>query len=85
MDLNMPKLSGIETLRDIRKIDGEVPVIIISGYGPQKDKEEALLYGVKDFISKPFNASRIITVIKEMLGNGIKEKRGESKSDTGKM
>jgi YesN/AraC family two-component response regulator len=85
MDLNMPKLSGIETLRDIRKIDGEVPVIIISGYGTQKDEEEALLYGVKDFISKPFNASRIITVIKEMLGNGIEEKRGESKSDTGKM
>jgi YesN/AraC family two-component response regulator len=85
MDLNMPKLSGIETLRDIRKIDGEVPVIIISGYGTQKDEEEALLYGVRDFISKPFNVSEIITVIKEMLGNGIEEKRGESKSDTGKM
>lgn len=28
LDLNMPKLSGIETLREIRKIDGEVPVII---------------------------------------------------------
>jgi DNA-binding response OmpR family regulator len=85
MDLNMPKLSGIETLRDIRKIDGEVPVIIISGYGTQKDEEEALLYGVRDFISKPFNVSEIITVIKEMLGNGIEEKRGGSKRDTGKM
>jgi DNA-binding NtrC family response regulator len=85
LDLNMPKLSGIETLREIRKIDREVPVIIITGYGTQKDEEEALLYGVRDFISKPFNASEIITVIKEMLGNGIEEKRGESKSDTGKM
>jgi CheY-like chemotaxis protein len=41
----MPKLSGIETLREIRKIDGEVPVIILSGYGTQRDEEEALLYG----------------------------------------
>src|SRR5512147_2554313 len=49
LDLNMPKLSGIETLRAIRKIDGEVPVIIITGYGTQKDEEEALLYGVKNF------------------------------------
>lgn len=85
LDLNMPKLSGIETLREIRKIDGEVPVIIISGYGTQRDKEEALLYGAKDFIAKPFNASKIITVINEKLGNRIEEKRGESKSDTGKM
>jgi DNA-binding NtrC family response regulator len=85
LDLNMPKLSGIETLREIRKIDGEVPVVIITGYGTQRDEEEALLYGVKDFIAKPFNASKIITVINEMLGNGIEEKRGESKSDTGEM
>ena len=85
LDLNMPKLSGIETLREIRKIDGEIPVIIISGYGTQRDEEEALLYGVKDFIAKPFNASKIITVINEMLGNRIEEKRGKSKSDTGKM
>jgi DNA-binding NtrC family response regulator len=85
LDLNMAKLSGIETLREIRKIDGELPVIIITGYGTQKDEEEALIYGVRDFIAKPFNASKIITVIKEMLANGIEEKRGESKSDTGKM
>ena len=36
LDLNMPKLSGIETLREIRKFDREVPVIIITGYGTQK-------------------------------------------------
>ena len=74
LDLNMPKLSGIETLRAIRKIDGKVPVIIITGYGTQKDAEEALLYGVKDFIAKPFNTSKIITVINEILGEGIEQK-----------
>ena len=74
LDLNMPKLSGIETLREIRKIDGEVPVIIITGYGTQKDEGEALLYGVKAFIAKPFNTSTIITVINEILGDGIEQK-----------
>jgi YesN/AraC family two-component response regulator len=63
----MPKLSGIETLREIRKIDGEVPVIILSGYGTQRDEEEALLYGVRDFISKPFNTNTIISVVDEIL------------------
>ena len=74
LDLNMPKLSGIATLREIRKIDGEVPVIIITGYGTQKDEEEALLYGVKYFIAKPFNTSKIIIVINEILGEGIEQK-----------
>ena len=67
----MPKLSGIETLREIRKIDREVPVIIITGYGTQKDEKEALLHGVKDFISKPFNTSKIIAVIDAMLEERI--------------
>ncbi len=67
LDLNMPKLSGIETLREIRKIDGEVPVIIITGYGTQEDEKEALHYGVTDFISKPFNTSKIISVIDRIL------------------
>ncbi len=74
LDLNMPKLSGMETLREIRKIDGEVPVIIITGYGTQKDAEEALLYGVKDFIAKPFNTSTIITMINGILGEGVEQK-----------
>jgi len=71
LDLNMPKLSGIETLREIRKIDREVPVIIITGYGTQKDEKEALLHGVKDFISKPFNTSKIIAVIGAILEERI--------------
>ena len=33
LDLNMPKLSGIETLRETRKVNGEIPVVIITGYG----------------------------------------------------
>jgi DNA-binding NtrC family response regulator len=74
LDLKMPKLSGIETLREIRKIDGEVPVIITTGYGTQKDEREALFYGVRDFISKPFNTDKIISVIDEILGEGIEQK-----------
>ena len=68
LDLKMPKLSGIETLREIRKIDRQVPVIIITGYGTREDEEEARLYGARAFISKPFNISRLITLIDAILG-----------------
>ena len=71
LDLNMPKLSGIETLREIRKINSKVPVVIITGYGTEKDQKEALLYGVTDFISKPFTTSQIIKVIDGILEGRI--------------
>jgi DNA-binding NtrC family response regulator len=71
LDLNMPKLPGIETLRQIRKIDREVPVIIITGFGTQKDQEEALLYGVKDFIAKPFDTNKLIAIIDGILDSRI--------------
>ena len=77
LDLKMPKLLEIETLREIRKIDGETPVIIITGYGTQKDEKEALHYGVTDFISKPFNTSQIISVIERMLGERIENQGGD--------
>ena len=68
LDLNMPGLSGIETLREIRKIDPEIPVVIITGFGTRQDLKEANVYGVKDFISKPFNTSQIVELIDGILG-----------------
>ena len=68
LDLNMPKLSGIETLREIRKVNGEIPVVIITGYGTRQEESDARLYGAKAFISKPFNISRIIAEIDGILG-----------------
>ena len=85
LDLNMPKLSGIDTLREIRKIDGKVPVIIVTGYGTQKDEKEALLYGVRDFISKPFNIKEIVSVIDGMLEERIEQESGAFKKKTRKV
>jgi len=82
LDLNMPNLSGIETLREIRKIDAEVPIIILTGYGTKQDLKDALLYGVRDIISKPFNTSKIIDLIDGILGERECDgKSGRSQGD----
>ena len=67
LDLNMPKLSGIDTLREIRKINSAVHIVMITGYATQEDKKQALLYGAKAFISKPFNTKELIRVIDGIL------------------
>jgi CheY-like chemotaxis protein len=71
LDLHMPKLSGIDTLREIRKIKSEVHIVMITGYATNEDKEQALLYGAKAFISKPFNTKELISVIDGIVESPI--------------
>ena len=60
LDLKMPGISGIETLKEMRRIDPDVMVIIITGYGTLQSAIEAIRYGVFDYIPKPFNVPEII-------------------------
>jgi DNA-binding NtrC family response regulator len=63
LDLRMPGLSGIDVLREIKKIKADVEVIVITGYGTLTNAQEAIRYGAGDFISKPFNVADIIAII----------------------
>jgi response regulator RpfG family c-di-GMP phosphodiesterase len=63
LDLKMPGLSGIDTLKEIRMVDSDVMIIIITGYGTLKSAIEAIRYGVFDYIPKPFNVPEIISII----------------------
>ena len=63
LDLKMPGISGIDTLKEIRMIDPDVMIVIITGYGTLKSAIEAIRYGVFDYIPKPFNVLEIISII----------------------
>lgn len=67
LDLKMPGISGIDTLKEIRMIDPDVMVIIITGYGTLKSAIEAIRYGVFDYIPKPFNVPEIISIIEKSI------------------
>jgi putative two-component system response regulator len=67
LDLKMPGISGIDTLKEIRTIDPEVMVIIITGYGTLKSAIEAIRYGVFDYIPKPFNVPEILSIIDKSI------------------
>jgi putative two-component system response regulator len=67
LDLKMPDISGIDTLKEIRHLDPEVMVIIITGFGTLKTAIEAIRYGVFDYIPKPFNVPEIISIIRKSV------------------
>jgi putative two-component system response regulator len=63
LDLKMPGISGIDTLKELRGIDQDVMVIIITGYGTLQSAIDAIRYGVFDYIPKPFNVPEIMSII----------------------
>jgi putative nucleotidyltransferase with HDIG domain len=63
LDLRMPGIPGIEVLKEIKKTNADVEVIIVTGFGTLATAVEALRYGAMDFISKPFNVAEILSIV----------------------
>src|SRR5499426_1922042 len=67
LDYQMPGMNGIEVLREIRKRDQNLPVIIITAYGTIERAVEAVKAGANDFITKPFDPEHLALVVKKAL------------------
>ncbi len=63
LDLKMPKMSGIELLRQIKKIRPDISVIIITAYATIETAVQAIQEGAYDYITKPFQRERILLTI----------------------
>jgi len=67
LDLNLGSSSGLDVLREMREVDPELLVIIITGYGTVESAVEALKIGAYDYIKKPFKADAIHLIVKLAL------------------
>ena len=66
MDITMPNLSGIDALREIKKINQSVKVVIVSAMGQEAMIKEAVINGANSFIVKPFKEEKLIEVLENM-------------------
>jgi signal transduction histidine kinase/ActR/RegA family two-component response regulator len=71
-DLGMPKVSGWEVGKALKKMNPKVPVAIITGWGMELNREKMRESGIDLIISKPFNVDQVIQVVSEALE--LKEK-----------
>lgn len=75
LDWKMPDKDGVETAKEIRNTVGdEIPIIILSAYDWSDIEAEALNAGVDAFIEKPLFKSRLIKLLKDVLGMDNGEK-----------
>ncbi len=66
-DLQMPGMTGIELLTEIRKLDTNIPFIILTGYANVDNAIEALRLGASDFLKKPFDMDELLLLINKTL------------------
>ena len=62
-DFNMPQMSGLALLKELRKSEFTVPFIFFTGYGDKEKTLEALRLGALDFIDKPFNPQELMASV----------------------
>jgi len=80
LDLMMPKLDGIETMKIIRK-KSSVPILIMSAKDSDVDKAIGLGMGADDYISKPFSMIEISARIKAGIRRATKYSNNDIKSE----
>ncbi len=66
-DLKMPGLDGMDLLEAVKKVDEDIPVIIITAYGTVESAMETMHKGGFDFITKPFKKEQILYTIDKAL------------------
>jgi two-component system, chemotaxis family, chemotaxis protein CheY len=67
LDIAMPRMDGLATLKHLREADPQLRVIIITARGTAEIVEEARALGADGFIVKPFNADRVLSTIHSVL------------------
>jgi DNA-binding response OmpR family regulator len=67
LDLMLPGMPGLEVLRHLREIGREIPVIIVSAKGQDRDKVQGLELGADDYLTKPFGLSELLARIRAVL------------------
>ncbi len=66
-DIRMPEITGLELLRQVKKINPEISVVMITAFGRVEDAVEAIKVGAEDYIQKPIDLSYLDIVIKKII------------------
>jgi len=66
-DIMMPGRSGVDLLRDLKKVDSEIAVLMITGLSDMNTALECIHLGADDYLTKPFGISRVMLTVRNLL------------------
>ena len=68
LDITMPEMDGLTALKEIRKVDPDAKVAMVTAMGQQSMIMDAIKSGAKDFVVKPFQPDRVLAAVKKLVG-----------------
>src|SRR5215472_14065884 len=87
LDVVLPGMDGLETLRRLKQRSPDVPVVMLSGHGQARNIVEAMRLGASDFLRKPFEVEELELAFqkaleKRALKQEVERLRGRARSET---
>src|ERR1700722_5428604 len=79
LDLGLPDIDGLEVCRRVREFSN-VPIVVLSAYGDERRKVEALDSGADDFVTKPFGMAELEARLRVALRHAAARRDGVEKS-----
>ena len=73
VDMKMPGIDGLDTMRELRRIQPDITIVIITGYAENERIEQAIKEGALSCLKKPFHLEEIRTIIQREAGGVKKE------------
>jgi two-component system chemotaxis response regulator CheY len=69
IDINMPVMDGLKLISLMRGEDSlkEIPIVVITTEGANEDRDRALKLGANEYLSKPIQANKVLSVVKGLL------------------
>lgn len=80
-DMRMPKMSGMDVLKGVKRISPETPVILITAYGTVNTAVEAMKEGASEFIMKPFSLDDLEFAVKNVLAASVQSKTDRNEEE----
>ena len=86
LDVRMPEMDGIRALEAIRKIDRDVSVVMLTGYGTLQTAQQSMVYGANQYLRKPPDIAELIeSVRKQAAAAGERRHQTEANRQTEQM
>jgi CheY-like chemotaxis protein len=68
LDIQMPRMNGVETFRCLKELPGDLRVVMVSGHVSASNKKQLDLLGPAGYIEKPFTTEALSVFIRPLLG-----------------
>lgn len=70
-DINMPKMTGLQMLTELRRLGFETPCLFLTAYGSKDFAVQALKLGALDFIEKPYDYNILMSTVQKAIEHGV--------------